>query len=93
MDFVFIFGVIGTLLLLFAFIMNQIHRWKNDYLIYDLVNFIGSVFLVIYAIILPSFPLLILFLVWASMSVYDVFTDWDRNRKRERKDFFDKWLK
>ena len=81
------------MLLLFAFIMNQIQRWKNDYLVYDLVNFIGSVFLVIYALILPSFPLLLLFLVWSSISVYDVFADWDRNRKRGRKDFFDKWLK
>lgn len=88
-----IIGASGTFLLLLAFGMNQLNKWKNDYLVFDLTNAVGAILLIVYAVMIDSYPFIILFLVWLSLAVWDVFSDWDRNRKRERKDFFGKWLK
>lgn len=50
-----IIGTSSALILLAAFVLNQIKKWKNDYVI-DAFNFVGSLLLVIYAIILSSVP-------------------------------------
>ena len=93
MDSITIIGSLGAFLILFAFVLNQVNKWKKDYLIYDLVNFLGSLLLIIYAILLNSIPFLILNLVWAGLSIRDVFVDLDRNSKRQRKNLINKWLK
>jgi uncharacterized membrane protein YdcZ (DUF606 family) len=86
-------GTSGALIVLIAFILNQIKKWKEDYLIYDVFNFIGSLLLVIYAIILSSYPFLVLNFIWAALSFRDILVDFKRNSKSERKDFFNKWTK
>lgn len=93
MSYITLIGVIGSALILLAFGMNQVNKWKNDYLIYDLVNLGGSILLIIYAILIASIPFLILNLVWASMSARDVFVDFARNKNSLRKNFLNKWLK
>lgn len=75
MDQITFIGIIGATIILIAFIMNQLEKWKSDYLIYDLFNFIGGLFLIIYAIILVSYPFIILNLVWAIFSLRDIFID------------------
>ncbi|MBT6143128.1 hypothetical protein HOH51_01300 [bacterium] len=67
-----ILGVIGMLLILVAFTMNQLQKWTHESLAYDLVNFLGSVLLVYYAFVLQSVPFIVLNLVWALVSLKDL---------------------
>lgn len=92
MGYTIIIGSLGALLILIAFIMNQLHKWKEDYLIYDTVNLIGSLLLVIYAIILVSYPFLILNLVWLGLSLRDVVLDLSKSSPR-KKHLISKWVK
>lgn len=92
MDSLTIFGAIGAFIILYAFIMNQTHRWKDTYLVYDLFNFVGSVILVTYAIILKSYPFLILNGVWGLLSLRDIFVDFKRNSHHHTRSFYKKWL-
>ncbi|MEK6615226.1 MAG: hypothetical protein AABZ32_03810 [Bacteroidota bacterium] len=73
--------------------MNQIHKWKDNYFIYDFVNFVGSALLIIYAIILKSIPFLVLNGVWALVSLRDIVTDLKRNSESGKRGFFAKWMK
>ena len=70
-----IIGLVGMSLILLAFILNQSHKWKDTDLKYDIVNSIGSLLLVIYSILISSWPFLILNAVWMIVSVRDVFLD------------------
>jgi hypothetical protein len=79
------FGIIGASLILIAFILNQIHRWKDNNFFYDLVNFIGGFFLVIYAIFLKSPPFIFLNMIWTLVSLRDIFTDIKQGCPRSKK--------
>ena len=68
-------GIIGAGLVLLAFIMNQTKKWKNDSLVYDLVNFLGAGILIIYGLMIKGYPFVILNLVWALFSLRDVIID------------------
>lgn len=72
MDKTTLIGVAGAALVLLAFVMNQLHKWKDDDLVYDLVNLIGGTLLVTYAYLLESYPFLALNGVWALVSLRDV---------------------
>jgi len=74
-------GFSGMLIILFAFIMNQTHRWRDDFLIYDGFNALGSFLLIAYAIMISSYPFLILNLVWFIVSIRDVFLDLKKTQK------------
>lgn len=78
-----VLGSFGAALILLAFVMGQLHVWKDTYLIYDLLNAIGSILLVVYAWIGFSWPFLVLNLVWATISLKDVISDLRRNSKRK----------
>ena len=93
MTFLTLIGTIGAFLLLLAFTMNQLRKWGQQDLIYDLTNFIGALILVIYAMLLESWPFAILNLVWAALSFRDIITDTQRNAKKSTKNFYSKWLK
>ena len=93
LDFTTGIGTLGALFILIAFSMNQLKKWKDDYLIYDLANLIGSGLLVTYAIILKSYPFLILNGIWALVSLRDVLGDIKRNNESKKRGFFEKWLK
>jgi len=87
-------GTSGAFLILVAFVMLQLHKWKEDYLIYDFLNLVGGILLVIYAIILRSYPFLVLNTVWGLLSLRDIIVDLKRNSKRkDSKHFISKWLK
>jgi hypothetical protein len=68
-------GISGMLLILFAFIMNQTSRWKDDHLAYDAFNAVGSGLLTIYSFMLSSWPIFTLNIVWMSVSVRDIYLD------------------
>lgn len=71
-------GISGASIILIAFVMNQTKKWRDDFLVYDAFNFVGSVLLIIYAIVLKSYPFIILNSVWAIISLRDVFVDLKR---------------
>lgn len=72
MDFVSIIGIIGAFLVLIAFILEQRHVWKNDDLIYDAVNLLGSSMLIVYGLLIHGYPFVALNGVWAAVSARDV---------------------
>jgi len=77
MNLLFIIGTLGAFLILVAFFLNQIHKWKSDNLAYDLLNLIGAVFLLAYAVKLSylAIPFIIVNTAWAAISLRDVFID------------------
>lgn len=70
-----IIGSIGAFLILLAFILNQVHKWKDTDLKYDVVNTLGSFLLVVFAWMTRSWPFLVLNTVWLLVSARDVFID------------------
>lgn len=78
-----VIGFFGMLLILIAFLMDQMHKWNSDNLIYDVFNFVGSFLLVYYAIILSSVPFLILNSIWAIFSLKDIIYDLKRDYKNK----------
>ena len=68
-------GLTGMFIILFAFIMIQTKKWKDDSLLYDASNAVGSLLLMIYAYFLNSYPFLILNFVWFAVSAKDTFFD------------------
>lgn len=80
MDNTLIIGASGALLILIAFVANETHKWKDTDLIYDAVNFVGSALLLIYAVLLISYPFIILNAIWAGVSLRDVISG-IKNRK------------
>lgn len=70
-----IIGLIGMSFILVAFIFNQLHKWKDTYLRYDIFNAIGSGLLIYYSIILESLPFFILNAIWFIVSIRDVYFD------------------
>ena len=86
-------GGLGVLLIVIAYILNQFHRWKQDYMIYDLFNFIGSLLLYIYANNIKSYPFIAFSVIWLLVSFRDIMSDMYRNYKSEKRGFVNKWLK
>ncbi|MBN2127766.1 MAG: hypothetical protein JW703_05280 [Candidatus Diapherotrites archaeon] len=79
-DFNLIIGFTGMMLILIAFLMNQTHKWSEDSLIYDSVNFLGSALLCFYALMINSYPFLFLNTVWALFSLKDIIKDLNSSR-------------
>ena len=67
-----IFGTIGALLALLAFILIQNNILKNSDSTYDLLNFLAGTILAIYALIIGSVPFLIINVAWAFFSLKDL---------------------
>lgn len=80
-----IIGIAGMALILFAFFMNQIGKWKTDFLVYDSFNFFGGALMASYALMIGSYPFLALNSVWAAVSLADIFQDLKKSRKSAKK--------
>ncbi|MDP2695943.1 MAG: hypothetical protein Q8O87_01675 [bacterium] len=81
MDTTIIIGSVGATLILITFFLNQFHKLSNDSLIYDVINFIGGVLLLIYSILLDSVPFMVVNAVWSIVSLKDIITDLGRDNK------------
>jgi hypothetical protein len=66
-------GITGMMCILIGFLLNQVQKWKHDSIEYDTVNLVGSVLLTIYSINLESMPFIILNVVWAAVSLKDIY--------------------
>ncbi len=71
----FLMGIAGMILILIGFFMVQSHTWSQDDLIYDTVNFLGSLLLVVYGVAGKAWPFVILNSIWGLYSLKDVITD------------------
>ena len=78
-----ILGSVGAFIILLAFVMLQFQKWHEDDLIYDGSNAIGGIMLFIYAVLLGSYPFMIINAVWTIVSVKDVIA-YFRNGKRRK---------
>lgn len=67
-----VLGILGAGIILILFILNQNNKLKNDDLKYDFFNLVGSVLLIIHALMVNSIPFAILNIVWAVVSGKDV---------------------
>ena len=72
MDTTTLIGVIGALLLLIAFIGNEFKKLSVESWTYDLLNLIGGVLLAWYALLIGSWPFLVIEAVWALVAFRDV---------------------
>lgn len=68
----FLVGILGVGLILFAFIMIQLRIWSERKLNYNFVNLIGGVLLAIYSISLKNIPFFILQLVWSIVALIKI---------------------
>ncbi|HLC76032.1 MAG TPA: hypothetical protein VJB82_02860 [Candidatus Peribacterales bacterium] len=76
-----ILGIIGMICILVGFLLTQRHIWTQDQTRYDIVNFVGSALLLIYALEGRAWPFVILNGVWALYSLKDVIADLGKSRK------------
>lgn len=74
MDSTTLIGTAGAAIILIAFIQNQRNKWKQTDLIYDGMNTLGSAILCSYAVLLQSWPFLVLNGVWLLVSAKDVLS-------------------
>ena len=89
-----IVGSVGAALILVAFVMGQMHMWKDTYFVYDFMNLLGSLMLIVYALVGASWPFVVLNGVWALVSLKDCVTDLTRNsRKKAKLGPWEKWMK
>lgn len=65
-------GILGALILLVAFTLNQIEIIGRDSVTYDGLNMIGGLLMTWYAYLIGSYPFLVLNLVWAFMALKDL---------------------
>jgi hypothetical protein len=65
-------GIIGALIILIFFGLQQVHKISADDWRYDLGNFIGAILLVLYAVMIVSWPFGILNTVWAFVALRDL---------------------
>ena len=74
-------GILGMIIILWTFTMVQSHKWSQDSVRYDLLNFLGSALLVAYALDARAWPFVILNGIWALYSLKDILFDLSRGRK------------
>jgi len=67
-----ILGFVGMILLLSAFISNQVNWLRNDSIAYQLFNLVGAYLLTWYAYVLGNTPFIILEFVWGSFALYQL---------------------
>jgi hypothetical protein len=67
-----ILGIASAILALTAFIGNEYGKMSTESFVYDLLNFIAGLGLVIYAAHIGALPFMITNSVWALVSGFDV---------------------
>ncbi|MCF7824629.1 MAG: hypothetical protein K9N35_10715 [Candidatus Marinimicrobia bacterium] len=65
-----LFGFLGMVLLLSAFLLNQLKYMSTDTSIYQVLNLVGAYILTYYAFVGGNIPFIILEFVWGSFALY-----------------------
>lgn len=71
-DPLFIVGLVGSVLSLTVFFLNQVDQLSNKSIWYDSINALGAFFLVVYALDQQVWPFVITNAVWFLVSFRDV---------------------
>lgn len=66
-------GIIGMVLVLIAYILNQLGKMDDEDVLYDVLNFVGALLLLVYALSIEGWPFLILNLIWGTVAGYDLY--------------------
>jgi hypothetical protein len=69
MQYTTLIGIAGASIILVAFLLNQAGKMNAQSKWYDAINAIGSLVLIVYAILLDSVPFVLLNTVWMIVSV------------------------
>ena len=73
-------GWLGAIILLVGFWINIFKKISNNSLIYLIINFIGSLLLIINAYINDAYPFILVNTFWMIFSLYKILT---KNNLRE----------
>lgn len=73
MDVVLVVGILGSAIVLLAFIGNRLQWWTARDQLYVRLNALGSVILIGYSYWIDSYPFVILNVVWLLFSLKDIF--------------------
>ncbi len=65
-----LFGALGLLLLLFAFYLVSSGRYSHHHIAYNLLNFVGSLILGLYAYHIRSIIFIVLEFIWTMVALY-----------------------
>ncbi len=69
MDITQVIGTIGAATVLLGFMMLHYKKWDVESTAYLLSNIIGSMILIIYAVILKSYPFILLNTIWVIVAL------------------------
>ncbi len=78
-------GLIGALLILFAFYRTSIGRWSGRSFWYEFDNLLGSVCLIIYSYYKGSYITLVLNFVWLAVAFRGLTSIRERSIRRSKK--------
>ncbi|MFA5930993.1 MAG: hypothetical protein WC821_01640 [archaeon] len=68
------FGVLGLVILLIAFVLNAKKHTKRRTILFNGLNFIGSVIMGLYAVAKDSTAFIFLEFIWAIIALYFLFS-------------------
>ncbi len=74
-------GIIGMVLVLIAYILNQLGRLDDENVFYDGLNFVGALLLFVYALAEEVYPFLILNAVWGAVAGHDLYRRYKSKQK------------
>jgi hypothetical protein len=72
MDITTVIGTLGAATVLLGFIMIQERKWSIDSMSYSICNIIGSVLLIVYAVLLRSYPFIALNTIWVLVAFKNI---------------------
>ncbi len=82
----FVFGIIGMLCILTAFILDEFSRWwRQNSIRYNVLNVVGSALLFYYGWDLGAWPFVILNGVWCAVAIVKLGEVVHASAKRQRK--------
>ncbi len=85
MDGLQLLGILSAFMALAAFVSNEYGKLTNESFLYDLLNFLAGMGLVIYALSISAIPFIITNSVWALVSGIDVLKYILKGKGRKRR--------
>jgi len=83
MDATTLIGIVGAAVILLAFLLNQKGKVTAESNLYDGLNALGSLLLVVYAVLLNSIPFFILNTVWLLVSAKGLLENKENNNEKQ----------
>ena len=68
-----ILGLLGTSMILIAYLGLQVQYFTHDNIYYDLINLFGALILTVYAYLSGTIPFIILNVIWSLVAIKDFY--------------------